>query len=82
MTKFGILGKKTAFHVFTILMNFRQIYHLDKKEGLLLIQLSLLELLDVLIEGYTAVPLNAQVLWILGDGECEVFSKFSENRNA
>jgi len=35
--------------------------------------LSLLELLNVVIEGYTAVPLNTQVLWVPGHGECQVF---------
>ena len=37
---------------------------------------------NVLIEGYSTVQLNTQILWILGHGECQVFSNLSENRKA
>jgi hypothetical protein len=62
-------GYETACHVCTVLMDFRQIYLLGKREGLLLTFLGLLELLNV-FEVYTAVPLNTQVLWILGQSDC------------
>lgn len=80
--KIWYFGYETARHFFTILTDFSQFYLLDKKEGLLLKSFSLLELLNVVIEGYIAVPLNTQVLWILDHGECQVFSNLSENRNA
>jgi len=82
MTKFWNFGYETACHVFTILTGFRQMYLLDKKEGRLLTSLSILELLNFVIESYTVVPLNIQVLSLLVHDERQVFSKLSENRNA